>query len=138
MHPEKIGGCIVKELSCDGMLDRYEETPNGDWVEVMPYVDFEAVNATLFNKEKFREVPNPKITPWVLKRDGDKAIREAACLHEIVYPECEVMKSTRSFVEKCAAATWRYILNSGASSDLVGQQGLDAKEQKDVTKARIL
>ena len=96
------------------------------------------MNATLFNKEKFREVPNPKITPWVLKRDGDKAIREAACLHEIVYPECEVMKSTRSFVEKCAAATWRYILNSGASSDLVGQQGLDAKEQKDVTKARIL
>ncbi len=41
-----------------------------------------------------------------------------------------------SYVDKCAAATRRrFILDSGASADLVGEEGLDEDERRNVTKA---
>ena len=71
-------------------------------------------------------MPDPKITPWIPKPDRDKAMREAARLYKVVYPESEFKKSNKSYVDQCTAATRRtFILDSGASADLVGQQGLD-------------
>ena len=75
-------------------------------------------------------------TPWILKRERDKAIREAARLHRAVYPDSEFKKSNKTYVDQCAAATRRrFIVDSGASADLVGREGLDEEERKNVTRS---
>ncbi len=108
-------GQVLKKLSFHDMLDLYEENRNGD---------FEPVKEALFFKERMKDVPDPQITPWILKRDRDKAIKEAARLYRTVYPDSEFKKSNKSYVDQCTAATRRrFILDSGASTDLVGQQG---------------
>ena len=118
------------------MLDWYEENRNGDWFETAKFVNFEPAIEPLFYTEKLKSVPDPITTPWILKRERDKAIKEAARLHRVVYPEGEFKKSNKSYVDQCAAATRRrFILDSGASADLVGEEGLDEDERRNVTKA---
>ena len=71
-----------------------------------------------------------------MKKERDKAIKDAARLFRVVYPEGEFKKSNQSYVEQCsAAARRRFILDSGASADLVGEEGLDEEERKRVKKA---
>ena len=126
---------IDKKVRFDDMFGWYEENHNGDWFEVMYYVDVEPTKEALFYKDRLKDVPDPKITPWILKRDRDKTMREAARLYKVVYPESEFKKSNKSYVDQCTAATRRtFILDSGASADLVGQQGLDKEEQKKVKR----
>ncbi len=75
-------------------------------------------------------------TPWILKRERDKAIREAARLHRAVFPDSEFKKSNKTYVDQCAAATRRrFIVDSGASADRVGREGLDEEERKNVTRS---
>ncbi len=71
-----------------------------------------------------------------IENERGKAIKEAARLFRVVYPEGEFKKSNQSYVEQCsAAARRRFILDSGASADLVGEDGLDEEERKKMKKA---
>jgi hypothetical protein len=127
---------VEKQLRFEEMLDWYEENHNGDWFETAKFVNFEPANEPLFYKERGKSVPDPITKPWILKKERDKAIKEAARLFRVVYPEGEFKKSNQSYVDQCsAAARRRFILDSGASADLVGEDGLDEEERKKVKKA---
>ena len=63
-------------------------------------------------------------------------MREAARLYKIVHADSEFKKPNKTYVDQCTGATRRrFIPDSGASADLVGQQGLDEEEQKSATRA---
>ena len=127
---------VEKQTRFEEMLDWYEENHNGDWFETAKFVEFEPTRMPLFYKERGKCVLDPMTSPWELKQERDKAIRDAARLFRVVYPEGEFKKSNQSYVEQCsAAARRRFILDSGASADLVGEEGLDEEERRRVKKA---
>ncbi len=136
MSNDSVKRPVERQIRFEEMLDWYEENHNGDWFETAKFVSFEPANEPLFYKERGKSVPDPITKPWILKKERDKAIKEAARLFRVVYPEGEFKKSNKSYVDQCsAAARRRFILDSGASADLVGEEGLDEDERKKVKKA---
>ena len=85
-----------------------------------------------------KAVANPSLPPWKLKKDRDEAIRNGLALAKSLFPKGYVpLKYAKEYSDKAwhmsaAVAQREYLLDSGASIDLLGEDGLTKEEKQRV------